>query len=120
MSVNLGWHELATGRWKVGRVREASRLLEEEAALDIALDSRVGAHNVLNPLLDEKVVRVDVLLDEALDLEEGGEQLELVLLGGDGVCQTLAVVERLEEGLEAVVDRLHSGVVWSMLRGEGS
>ena len=38
-----------------------------------------------------------------LDLQEGRQQLVLVLLCRDRVCQLLAIVERLQQGLEAVV-----------------
>lgn len=41
------------------------------------------------------------------DLEEGGQELELVLLGGNGVRQLLAVVKRLQKGLKAVVYQRH-------------
>lgn len=41
----------------------------------------VGAHNLLDFSLDEVVERVNVLLDEALDLEESGQQLPLLLQG---------------------------------------
>lgn len=51
-----------------------------------------------------------MLLDQALDLEEGGEKLELVILGRDGIGEALAVIERLEEGLEPVVNHFHHAV----------
>lgn len=45
-----------------------------------------------------------------LDFQEGWQKLVLVLLGGDGVSQLLAIVEGLQEGLEAVVlDHRHFG-----------
>lgn len=44
-----------------------------------------------------------------LDLQEGRQQLVLVLLGGYRIRQLLAVVEGLQQGLEAVVDCTHRG-----------
>jgi hypothetical protein len=40
-------------------------------------------------------------------LEKGWEKLELVILGGDGIRELLAVVEGLQKGLEAVVYQRH-------------
>lgn len=41
------------------------------------------------------------------NLEEGGQELVLVLLCGNWVCKLLAIVEGLQEGLEAVVEHRH-------------
>lgn len=41
------------------------------------------------------------------NLEECRQQLELVFLGRDGIRQLLAVVERLQQGLEAIVYQRH-------------
>lgn len=41
------------------------------------------------------------------NLEECRQQLELVFLGRDGIGQLLAVVERLQQGLEAIVYQRH-------------
>jgi hypothetical protein len=46
-------------------------------------DARVGAEDVLEVDVDEEVERVDVLLDESLNGEEGGEEIPLVL----SVCE---------------------------------
>lgn len=37
------------------------------------------------------------------DLQEGGQQLVLVLLGGNRVCELLAIVEWLQKGLKPIV-----------------
>jgi hypothetical protein len=50
---------------------------------------------------------VAVLFDKAFHLEKGWEKLELVILGGDGIRELLAVVEGLQKGLEAVVYQRH-------------
>jgi len=41
------------------------------------------------------------------DLEEGRKELVLVLLGRDRVGKLLAIVEWLQQGLKAIVDRRH-------------
>lgn len=46
-------------------------------------------------------------LSRTFDLEKGREKLELVILGRDRICELLAVVEGLQQGLEAVVDHRH-------------
>lgn len=43
------------------------------------------------------------------DLEESRQELVLVLLGGDGICELLAIVEWLQQGLEAIVNQRHRG-----------
>jgi hypothetical protein len=42
-----------------------------------------------------------------LDFEKGRQKLELVVLGIDRICKLLAIVEGLQEGLEAVVHHGH-------------
>lgn len=41
------------------------------------------------------------------NLEEGWEELEFILLGGDGISKLLAIVEGLQKGLEAIVYQRH-------------
>ena len=41
------------------------------------------------------------------DLQERWQQLVLVLDGGNRIRETFAIVERLEESLEAVIDQRH-------------
>lgn len=101
--------------------------LKVEGAVDIATNDAVCFDNLLDVMLDEVVVRVDVLLDETwdsdvsfciqqskwriitfgglptFDFQEGRQELVLVLLGTDWVAELFAIVERLEEGLEAIV-----------------
>jgi len=56
-------------------------VLEVEVWVHVGGDARVGAEDVLEVDVDEEVKRVDVLLDESLDSEEGGEEIPLVLRG---------------------------------------
>jgi hypothetical protein len=48
------------------------------------------------------IERIDMLLDQTLDLEKGGEQIPLVASSVNGIGQRLVVVERLECSIEAV------------------
>ena len=93
---------------RVARRREGEGdELEPEVVADLTPNVTVGAHNLLDFVVDEEIERVDVLLDQALDLEKGRQQLKLVLGGADGIRELLAVIEWLEEGLEAVVSERH-------------
>lgn len=42
-----------------------------------------------------------------LDFQEGWQKLELVLLCGNRIRKLLAIIEWLQESLEAIVDRRH-------------
>lgn len=71
---------------EVGAVGEGDvdvGVLEPEAGVDVGGDLVVGLDDVLDVDVDEMVERVDVLLDEALDLEKGGEEEPFVLARGE-------------------------------------
>lgn len=46
-------------------------------------------------------------LIHTLDFEKGGQKLKFVVLGVDRVCELLAVVEGLQQGLEAIIHQRH-------------
>jgi hypothetical protein len=48
-------------------------------------------------------------IELTFDLEERGQELIFVLLGGYWIGELLAIVEGLQQGLEAVVERSHGG-----------
>lgn len=62
--------------------------LDPEARVDVGRDLVVGLDDVLDVGVDKVVEGVDVLLDEALDLEEGGEEEPFVLWGVQHVDRT--------------------------------
>lgn len=55
----------------VGRQDTDVGVLEEELGIEVAAYEAVGLDNLLKLDIDKVVVRVDVLLDQTLDLEEG-------------------------------------------------
>lgn len=42
-------------------------------------------------------------LELTFDLQEGGQKLVLILLGGYGIGELLAIIERLQKGLKAII-----------------
>ena len=91
-------------------------VLEVEVRVGVARDLlvRLGGDDLLDLLVDEVVERVDVLPDEASDLEERGEELELVLQGLDWS------VQRRRVDLEAVGDPVgvvHAGLDLALIEG---
>ena len=63
----------------------------------------IRTDDALQLVLDEEVERVNMLFDQALDLQESREQVPLVFLSIDGVGEVFAVVERLEHSIESIV-----------------
>ena len=74
----------------VGRQDTDIGVLEEELWVEVAAHKAVGLDDLLQIDVDKVVVRVDVLLDQPLHLQERREQIPF------------AVVEGLEEGGELV------------------
>lgn len=77
-------------------------ILEKEFWVKVAAHEAVGLDDLFELDIDKVVVRVDVLLDQTLDLEEGWQQIPFIAGGIDGLVEALAVIERLEEGGEFV------------------
>ena len=86
----------------VGRKNADIGVFEEELGVEVAANEAIGFDNLLEVDVNKMVVRVHVLLDQTLDLQEGGQQVPLVAGGIDGLVEALAVVEGLEEGGELV------------------
>jgi len=63
----------------------------------------IRTDDALQLVLDEEVERVNMLFDQALDLQESREQVPLVFLSIDRIGKVLAVVERFEHGIESIV-----------------
>ena len=74
-----------------------------ELGVDIAENSAICANNLFQFNFDEIIERVDMLLDQAFDLEESGQKIPLVSGGVDRICQGFAVVKWLEDCIETVV-----------------
>lgn len=77
--------DLARRRVVVGPLGGADAdvgVLEVEVGVDVGRDARVGAQDGLQVDVDKVVERVDVLLDEAFDGEEGRQEVPLVLQEG--------------------------------------
>ncbi len=49
--------------------------------------------------------------EHTLDFQERGEELIFVLSRLDRICELLAIVKWLQQGLEAVVDDRHRGML---------
>lgn len=75
------------------------------------LDMRKEAVHTASRGLEDVSIRIMTMAGEnlTLDFEKCRQQLELVFLGRDGIGQLLAVVERLQQGLEAIVYQRHLG-----------
>lgn len=70
------------------------------------LDSRILLHKTCDTL-DTSETSAEGQSRLTLDLEKGRQKLELVINGVDGIRKLLAVVERLQQGLEAVIRQRH-------------
>lgn len=57
----------------------SGELPDEDVRIDFAMYCRVGSDNVLEIGIDKVVERVSMLLDQAFDLEEGGQEIPFVL-----------------------------------------
>lgn len=71
--------------------------------VNIAGDCIVGPNYVRQLGVDEVVERVNVLLDQSFDSKKRRQQVPFILGSVDWVCQFLAVVEWLEQGVKSVV-----------------
>ena len=88
--------------------------LDVEVVVDIAVDDGARLHDLPELDLDKIIEGIDVLLDQALDLEEGGDEIPLVLGGIDGIGEGLIAVEGFEDGVEGVpvAVRVKGRVIW--------
>jgi hypothetical protein len=78
MPVSLvGYEQLLS--CKVKRLRNRRHLLEVEMRIDIGFDTLVRSDDLFQVDVDKVVERVDMLLDQTLDLQECRQQLPFVL-----------------------------------------
>ena len=70
--------------------------------IDITSNLGTRLDDLLQLNLDKVIIGVDMLFDEALDLEKGGEEVPFILGGVDGVCEGFVAVEGLEKGVESL------------------
>lgn len=84
--------------------------------VDVAADGRTRLDDFLQLDLDEVIVRVDVLLNQTLDLEEGREQIPFILGRVDGIGQRLVIVEGFEQRIEWIPVAIWIGNVGLFLR----
>ena len=65
--------------------------------IDIAEDLAVGLDNLLDLHIDEEIERVDMLFDETFDLEEGGEEIPLILMARQASLDRGDMIKAVDE-----------------------
>lgn len=71
-------------------------LLEEKSRIRIAIYRRARLHDFLELDFDKVIIRIDMLLHQALDFQERRKQIPFISCGIDGIRQRLVIVERFQ------------------------